>query len=143
MTRDDKEDPLGPRTVPSVDPGDRAPVGLRVKGRYRILNELGAGTFGSVYRAEDEATGHQVAIRLLPPELPGGPKGAHPIERAGRSILAASAAHPALVGVLELGELDNGRAFVAMELAEGRCLSEILSTGPLEVDAALRLAIEL
>jgi serine/threonine protein kinase len=143
MTRDDKEGSIGPTAVPSVDPGDRTPVGLRVKGRYHILSELGAGAFGTVYRAQDEATGHEVAIRFLSPVLGGGPKGAHPIERAGRSILAASAAHPALVGVLELGELDNGGAFVAMELAEGRCLSEILSTGPLEVDAALRLAIEL
>ena len=134
---------MGPTAVPSVDPGDRTPVGLRVKGRYRILNELGTGAFGSVYRAQDEATGHEVAIRLLPPVLGGGPKGVHPIERAGRSILAASAAHTALVGVLELGETDNGQAFVAMELAEGRSLSEILSTGPLDVDAALRLAIEL
>ncbi len=134
---------MGPRAVPSADPGDRVPVGLRVKGRYRILSELGAGAFGSVYRAEDEATGHEVAIRLLPPGLTGAPHAAHPIERAGRSLLAASAAHPALTGVLELGELDNGQAFVAMELAEGRGLSGILSAGPLDVGAALRMAIEL
>jgi serine/threonine-protein kinase len=126
-----------------VGPDDRIPVGLRVRDRYRILSKLGTGAFGSVYRTEDEATGHEVAIRLLPPGLAGAPHGAHPIESAGRSILAASTAHPALAHVLELGKVDNGQAFVAMELAKGHRLNEVLSAGPLDVGTALRLAIEL
>jgi hypothetical protein len=134
---------MEPTAVPSLGPDDHAPVGLRLTDRYRILGELGVGVFGRVYRAEDEATGHEVAIRLLPSGLVGAPHAAHPIERSGRSILAASTAHPALARVLGFGETDNGRAFVVMDLAEGRRLSGILSAGPLDVGAALRLAIEL
>jgi serine/threonine-protein kinase len=61
----------------------------------------------------------------------------------GGSIVSASTAHPALVRVLELGDAENGHGFVAMELVHGRRLSEILSEGPLELSAALRMAIDL
>jgi serine/threonine-protein kinase len=118
-------------------------MGLRLQGRYRIVSELGAGAFGTVCLADDEATTHEVAIRFLP----GGPAGVanvmQALRRRGRSIVEVSAAHPALVEVLEFGEAENGQAFVAMEVAEGRRLSEILADGPLEVATALRWALEL
>ncbi|TMA53495.1 MAG: serine/threonine protein kinase [Deltaproteobacteria bacterium] len=143
MNKDVNESPTGPTAVPSVDAGDRAPIGLRVKGRYRIVSELGAGAFGTVCAAEDEATGHPVAIRFLPRAL-AGPHAAQTIQRTGRSIVAASTGHPGLVRVLEFGEVENGRPFVAMELVEGRRLSEMLSGGtPLDIPAALRLALDL
>ncbi|OLB49025.1 MAG: hypothetical protein AUH99_12395 [Candidatus Rokubacteria bacterium 13_2_20CM_2_70_11] len=114
------EGPTGPTARPFVESGDRAPVGLSVKGRYRIVRELGAGAFGSVCLAEDEATGHPVAIRFLPRALSGASDATQAVQRMGRAIVAASTAHPALVRVLEFGEAENGRAFVAMELVEGR-----------------------
>jgi len=127
-----------------VESGDRAPIGQRIQGRYRIAGKLGTGAFGTVCLAEDEATGHAVAIRLLPQALAGPPHAGRPVHRAGRSIVAASTAHPGLVRVLEVGEIEDGRPFAAMELVDGRCLSEILSEGkPLEVGTALRLALEL
>ena len=113
------------------------------KGRYRIVGDLGAGAFGNVCLAEDEATGHEVAIRFLPRGLAGAPPTVQTRPRMGGSIVETSAAHPALVRVLELGDAENGHAFVAMELAQGRRLTEILSEGPLEVDAVLRMAIDL
>jgi eukaryotic-like serine/threonine-protein kinase len=129
--------------VPSPD--DRAPVGLRVKGRYRVISELGTGAFGTVCLAEDETSGHEIAIRFLPRELVDLDlsQSAHTKPRTGKSIVEASSAHPALVRVLELGEAENGQAFAAMELVHGRRLSAILSEGRLEVDAALRVAIDL
>ena len=129
MTGDVNENVTGPPVVP--------------KGRYRIVSDLGAGAFGNVCLAEDEATGHEVAIRFLPRGLVGVPNAAQTRQRTGGSIVAASAAHPALVRVLEFGDAENGHAFVAMELVQGRRLSEMLSEGPLAVDAALRLAIDL
>jgi serine/threonine-protein kinase len=129
VTTDAREDLTGPAAVP--------------KGRYRIVSDLGAGAFGDVCLAEDEATGHEVAIRFLPRGLASVPNGAQTRQRAGRSIVSASTAHPALVRVLELGDAENGHGFVAMELVQGRRLSEILSEGPLDVAAALRIAIEL
>jgi len=133
-----------PTAVPLVEPGDRAPIGLRVKGRYRIVRELGAGAFGNVCLAEDETTGHRVAIRLLPRGLAATPHAAEAVQRRGRSVVAASTGHPGLVRVLEFGEAENGRVFVAMELVEGRRLSETLSgRNTLDVDAALRLVLDL
>jgi len=130
--------------VPSIESGDRAPIGLRVQGRYRIVRELGTGAFGSVCLAEDESTGHQVAIRLLPRWLAAPPHAAQAVLRRGRSIIAASAAHPGLVRVHEFGELETGGIFAAMEFVEGRRLSEILSGGePLDISAAIRLALDL
>ena len=130
------EGPTGPTARPFVESGDRAPVGLSVKSRYRIVRELGAGAFGSVCLAEDEATGHPVAIRFLPRALSGASDATQAVQRMGRAIVAASTAHPALVRVLEFGEAENGRAFVAMELVEGRRLSEMLSAGkPLDVES--------
>ncbi len=129
MITDATEGLAGPTAVP--------------KGRYRIVSDLGAGAFGNVSLAEDEATGHEVAIRFLPRGLAGVSQTVHTRPRMGGSIVAAAAAHPALVRVLEFGDAENGHAFVAMEHVQGRRLTEILSEGPLEVDAGLRWAIEL
>jgi serine/threonine-protein kinase len=128
---------------PPIEPADRITIGQRVQGRYRIVSEIGTGSFGTVCRAEDEATGHEVAIRLLPRTLVGAfpPAGAR--GRKGQGIAAASTAHPALVGVLEVGEAENGRHFAAMELVTGRRLSEIIADGPLDVRLALRVAVDL
>ena len=124
-----------------VEFGERAPIGLHIQGRYRVAGKLGTGAFGTVCLAEDEATGHPVAIRLLPHALAGPP---HAARRADRSIVAASIAHPGLVRVLEVGEIEHGRSFAAMELVDGRRLSEILSEGkPFDVGTALRLALGL
>jgi serine/threonine protein kinase len=144
VSKDAGENPTGPPAMLPIDPGDRAPIGLRIQGRYRIAGEIGTGSFGIVCLAEDEATGHPVAIRLLPQVLVGAPLAAQPVQRAGLSIVAASTAHPGLARVLEFGEVEHGRPFVAMELVGGRPLSEILSEGsPLDVGTALRLALDL
>jgi serine/threonine-protein kinase len=117
---------------------------LRVRGRYRVVGEIGAGAFGTVCVGEDESTGHRVAIRFLPRNFANTPQAAQAVLRVGRSIVAASTAHPAMARVLEIGELDAGRPFTVTEFVEGRRLSEVLSGHtPLEVHAALRLALEL
>jgi serine/threonine protein kinase len=141
VNKDAKKEPPSPAAVPSVEAVGPVPVGLCLKGRYRIVSELGGGGFGVACLAEDEATGQRVAIRLLPRALAGVAR-AEAKQRIARSIVAASA-HPALVRVLEFGEAENGQAFVAMELVEGRRLKDTLSKGPLDVAAALRMALEL
>jgi serine/threonine protein kinase len=141
VSREAKEDPTGPTAAASAEVGDRAPIGLRVNGRYRVVSELGAGAFGNVCLAEDEATGHGIVLRFLPRGLSGV---FHAVqEEQRRSIVSASTFHPALVRVLKFGEAENGHAFAAMELVQGRRLSEILSQGRLNVGGALRLALDL
>src|ERR1700730_11829632 len=140
---DPPESPVTSEARGSVAETKEALTGPVPKGRYRIVSDLGAGAFGNVCLAEDEATGHEVAIRLLPRGLTPGPLATQMRQRMGGSLVAASEAHPALVRVLELGDAENGHAFLAMELVQGRLVSEILSTGPLEVSAALRMALDL
>jgi serine/threonine protein kinase len=148
MSKDIKAVPTRLSLVPSVEPDNRAPVGLRVKGRYHVVSELGTGVFGTVCLAVDETDGREIAIRFLPRELVdlSQPK---PARRrldqspADHTIIEASIAHSSLVRVLEFGEAETGQAFAAMDLVHGRRLSAILSEGPLEAQTALRIAIDL
>jgi len=142
-SRNADESPRGPASLGTPAPADHVPVGLCVHGRYRITGEVGTGLLGTVCRAEDEATGHEVAVRFLPRDLFGASPAPAALERKGGAIVVASAAHPALVNVLEFGRAENGSDFAAMELVEGRRLSEVLLNGPLDVDVALRVAMEL
>ena len=119
--------------------GEQFPIGLLVRSRYRIVSELGAGAYGTVCLADDESTGHRVAIRFLPRKLAETPDAAQAVLRMARSIVAASSAHPGLTRVLEFGEVDNDRPFAVMELVEGRRLSEM----PLDVAAGMRVALDL
>ena len=133
-----------PAAAPLVGAEECAPIGLRVQDRYRIVSELGSGAFGTVCLAEDEVTAQRVAIRFLPRGLAAVPDVARTFQSRGRSIVAGSTTHPGLVRVLEVGEAEPGRPFAAMELVEGRRLSQMLSgRKPLDVDAARRLALDL
>jgi serine/threonine protein kinase len=139
-----REARTGPAAIPNGQLGERIPSGLRVKGRYRVVNEIGAGAFGTVCVGEDESTGHRVAIRFLPRSFANTPQAAQAVLRMGRSIISASTSHPAMARVLEFGELDVGRPFTVTEFVEGRRLSELMSGGtPLGVNVVLRLALEL
>ena len=148
MSKDVKAVPTRLSAVPSVEPDNRAPVGLRVKDRYRVISELGSGVFGTVCRAVDERDGHEIAIRFFPRELvdlsrPMATRRRTDLSPVDQSIVDASAAHPSLVRVLEFGQAETGQAFAAMELVQGRRLSALLSEGNLEVATALRIAIDL
>jgi eukaryotic-like serine/threonine-protein kinase len=116
----------------------------RFVGHYRIVTERGAGTFGSVYFAEDSRTGQPVAIRLLPRAVTDGPTIAATIRRRARTVIEASQTHPALVSVLEYGHTDDGQVFAVMERAEGRRLSDVLADHQIrDATATLQMAIEL
>jgi serine/threonine protein kinase len=139
-----REAQAGPTSSASARRGERFPSGLRVRGRYRVIDELGAGVFGTVCVGEDESTGHRVAIRFFPRNVATTPQAAQAVLRVGRSIMAASTSHPAIARVLEFGELDAGPPFAVTEFVEGRRLSELMSgRAPVELGAALRIALEL
>jgi putative ABC transport system substrate-binding protein len=124
--------------------GERALVGQRIHDRYRIVRELGAGAFGTVFLAEDEQTSQRVAIRVLPRAASAVPNIARIIQSTSRSIVAAPTSHPGLAGVLEVGEVEPGRISIVTELVEGRRLSEILAAGkPLDFGTSRRWVLDL
>src|SRR5436309_2488619 len=98
-------------------------IGSTLVERYRLVEVIGEGGMGRVYRAEQLATGKPVALKLLHPEFMGVEQVAQRFEREAKVM--TELAHPGIVNVIEFGEW-NGRMFLAMELLAGRSLAELL-----------------
>jgi serine/threonine protein kinase len=92
-------------------------------GAYEILDRLGAGAMGEVYRARDARLGRDVAIKILPPEFAGNVERRRRFEQESRA--AGSLNHPNIVAVYDVGEQD-GVFFIISELVEGETLRDLL-----------------
>src|SRR6516165_2046778 len=106
-------------------------------GPYDILSPLGAGGFGEVYKARDTRLDRTVAIKILPsadPELKAR------FEREAKAIAALT--HPHICTLYDVGHQD-GTDYLVMEYLEGETLDKKIARGPIKIDEALKIAIEI
>ena len=109
-------------------------------GPYRLIEEIGTGGMGIVYRAEDVRLGRSVALKVLPHSLREDRAAVERFNREARA--AASLNHPAICTIHDIGE-DQGYLYIAMELLEGRTLKQFIDCSPMAAADVLQYGVQI
>jgi len=112
----------------------------RQLGNYEILDKLGEGGMGEVWRARDIRLGRPVAIKVLPLAVAGDPTRRQRFEAEARAVGALN--HPNIVAVYDVGE-DDGRAYMVSELVEGEPLRAVIDRGPVSSRRLIEIAAQI
>jgi len=132
--------PVGEAIADLLDDDTPVVVGTQL-GPYRVESLLGAGGMGAVYRATDTVLGRRVAIKMLPADVAADPEWVARFRREAQALAALN--HPNVGAIYGLEMVDGraGSAFgLVLELVEGATLAEKLTTGPLPIEEALKIA---
>src|SRR5437870_1208985 len=108
-------------------------------GNYKIIQKIGAGGQGTVYKATDQKLGRTVVVKVLPAELTVKEANLKRFEREAR--LASALDHPNICTIFDMDEV-NGLHFIAMQYVEGKNVRQLCNGRPLELDSALRIGIQ-
>src|SRR6202162_1206441 len=108
-------------------------------GNYRITHKIGAGGQGTVYKAPHQDLGRTVAVKVLPAELTVKEANLKRFEREAR--LASALDHPNICTIFDMDEA-RGLHFISMQYVEGRNVRQLVNGRPLELESALRIAIQ-
>src|SRR5689334_4288086 len=116
-------------------------VGMTLAGRYVIEEVLGEGGMATVYRAQHKLVDRPVAVKMMNPGLSRDPVVRERFRREAKA--AQRLAHPNIIEIFDQGDTEDGSAYLVMELLIGESLAQTIARGPIAVERALPIAVQI